>query len=272
MSSYFKKQFIIGLVYLIIFSAIGSGIFFLFIYSPPSCTDGILNQAEEDVDCGGPCQLCIEEISGPRVTWVKLFSVGDGLYDLAAYVENKNLNYGTGSLPYVFNVYDASNNLILEKRGKGYIMPREKKYIVEAVNLGKVPKKVELKFEEAEWQRLGKDGDFTAIEDLNLPVFNARLDLTPKDSYAARVDGTVYNQTKFDLATIDINVAVYDLKGNPIAVNKTQRNTVRSQEGRFFEVVWPALSVSSDKDARIDVQAHTNIFSDSNLTKNFIEE
>ena len=213
----------------------------------------------------------MEELFSPKVTWVKAFHVDDGLYDLAAYVENGNLNYGTGALPYVFKVYDESNDLILEKRGKSYIMPREKKYIVEIVSFDKVPKKVELEFDEAEWRRFKKDGDSATIEDLNLPVFNARLDLTQKDSYSARVDGTVYNQTKFDLATIDINVAVYDLKGNPIAVNKTQKNTVRSQEGRFFEVVWPALSISNDKDARIDVQAYTNIFSDSNFIKNFFE-
>lgn len=256
---------------MIIIGALGSGVYFGFIYSPPSCDDGILNQDEEEVDCGGFCSACVEELVNPKIVWAKSFFVEDNYYDIAAQIENKNLNYGAGVLPYIFKAYDSGNNLILEKRGKSYIMPRENKYIVEVVQIDKKPQKISLEFDDINWQKFKTEEDFNLIEDLNLPIFNSRLDLTLKDSYAARVEGTVYNQTRFDLATIDINVVVYDLSGNPIGVNKTQKNTVKAKEGRFFEVVWPALSVYREQDAKLDLQAHTNVFSDTNFIKTFIE-
>lgn len=271
MASYFKKQVFIGLIYFIIIIAIGGGAYFGFIYSPPSCSDGVLNQDEDDVDCGGVCGECIPELVAPKIVWVDSFYVEENLYDLAAQIENKNINYGAGALPYVFKVYDAGGALILEKRGKSYIMPREKKYIIEVVQLDKNPQKVSLEFDDINWQRFKTGEDFSLIEDLNLPIFNARLDLTKKDNYSARVEGTVYNRTKFDLATIDINVVVYDLNGDPIAVNKTQKNTVKTSEGRFFEVIWPALGISGEQNAKLDLEAHTNVFSDTNFIKTFIE-
>ena len=55
----FLKQFIYGLVYVIVFVALVYGTYVLFIYArPASCFDGRQNQGEREIDCGGPCEPC----------------------------------------------------------------------------------------------------------------------------------------------------------------------------------------------------------------------
>lgn len=263
MSSYFRKQLLISFVYLTIFTVIIGGAYLIF-RSPATCFDQEQNQDEEGIDCGGPCAVCQEELSKPTVLWAKVFPVEENLYDLAAEIENKNVNYGTGVLPYTFKIYDSQNNLILEKRGRSYIMPREKKYIVEVSSLVKIPNRVSLEFGDTEWQK------FKSVKELKLPIFEQSLDMKGKNGYAVYAQGTVYNQTGFDISTIDINVVAYDQKNNPIAVNKTQKNTVKSGEGRSFEIGWPK-SFSGSGNIRAEMRAYTNIFSDENIVKTFIE-
>lgn len=233
-------------------------------YSPATCFDQKQNQGEEGIDCGGQCSLCQEELSAPKVLWSKAFLVEEDLYDLTAEIENKNVNYGTGVLPYTFKIYDSQNNLISEKRGRSYIMPREKKYITEVVSLAKIPNQTSLEFGNIEWQK------FKSVEELKLPIFEQNLDIKGKNGYTAYAQGTVYNQTRFDLSTIDIDVVIYDKNNNPVAVNKTQKDTIKSGEGRSFEVGWPK-SFSGVGSLRAEMRAYTNIFSDENIVKTFLE-
>lgn len=233
--------------------------------SPETCFDQKQNQGEEGVDCGGPCSACQEASLAPRVLWAKSFSVEENSYDLAAEIENKNVNYGAEILPYTFKIFDSRNNVIKEKSGKSYIMPREKKYIIETVSLGGIPAKVILEFaKEIDWQK------FKSVEELKLPIFQQNFDTKGKNGYTALAQGTVYNQTRFDLDTIDINIVVYDKKGNPVGANRTQKNTVKSGEGRSFEVGWPK-SLSGTGELKAEMRAYTNIFSDENFIRSFLE-
>lgn len=265
MGHYLRKQIIITLIYLIIFSAIGGGIYRLFIYAPATCTDGKQNQNEQGIDCGGPCTVCQEPLADLGILWIKVLPVEEGLYDLAAQIENKNVNHGSGLVPYTFKIYDSKGKQIGEVKSRSYIMPREKKYIVDAINLSVVPAKVSLEFGTIEWKK------FKLVESLNLPIFNQVIDLNGKNSYAAFAQGTAYNQTRFDLDTIDIDVVVYDAIGNVIAVNKTQKNTMKSGEGRFFEVMWPKAFANDPSKIRMEQRAYTNVFSDANFITTFLE-
>lgn len=264
-----RKQFFITFVYLLITGAIGGGIYFGFFYEPPSCTDSRLNQGEEETDCGGPCAECREELFNPKIIWSKVFLVESDQYDLATQIENKNVNYGSGSMPYIFKVYDAQNNLLVEKRGKSYIMPREKKYIIESVILSAAPSKVDLEFGDIMWEKFKIDNSIGA--NLNLPISEQKISQEQKGGGAVFVEGTVFNKTGYDLDTININVVVYDLRGTPLAVNKTQKNIVQAGQGSYFKMFWPAFSQFDETKVRADIIAHTNIFSDENFIRKFIQ-
>ncbi|MCR4310974.1 MAG: hypothetical protein NUV54_00150, partial [Candidatus Taylorbacteria bacterium] len=74
----------------------GAILFFLFAlalptlfltYKAPSCVDGVQNQEELGIDCGGPCSvLCKAEALDVIVRWQRAFRVKEGVYNALAYV------------------------------------------------------------------------------------------------------------------------------------------------------------------------------------------
>ena len=111
-----KRRFMYLFVFLVIVVAI-SVAFFLSIQKPPTCFDGIQNQDESGVDCGGVCyKLCTAEQAPLTVIWARTSKIQDGLYNAVAYVQNSNLNGFANNVFYHFSLYDKDGVLIYERR------------------------------------------------------------------------------------------------------------------------------------------------------------
>lgn len=96
----------------------------LLLNKPETCFDRIQNQDETAIDKGGPCVLLDERSLSPHaVLWTRPFYVRDGLYSVAAYIDNPNKNAGVVSAPYRFKVYDENNILVAERTGSTFVMP-----------------------------------------------------------------------------------------------------------------------------------------------------
>ena len=97
-----KRRFVILSIvgaFVIAFLAILS---FTIFYKTPSCTDGIQNQGETGIDCGGPCPyLCTSQELPPTVLFTKTVSNGAGRTDVIASVENQNQTAAAIGVPYV---------------------------------------------------------------------------------------------------------------------------------------------------------------------------
>lgn len=92
--------------------------------TPDTCFDKVQNQGETAIDKGGPCKLLDERSLSPHaVLWTRPFYVRDGLYSVAAYIDNPNNGAGVASAPYRFKVYDENNILVAERTGSAFIMP-----------------------------------------------------------------------------------------------------------------------------------------------------
>lgn len=95
---------------------------YLSFYKAPSCSDGIQNQKELGIDCGGPCsKLCQSAFLSPEVSWTKFEKVSEGVYNLAAYVINPNINGAVTSASYKFSLFDKDGILITEVPGSAII-------------------------------------------------------------------------------------------------------------------------------------------------------
>lgn len=132
MSAWSATRRLIIVTYIVLAGAIAAAmVYFLFIYNPPSCFDGVQNGYEEGIDCGGGCQLvCPFSASDPNVTWARAFETAPGVYNLAAEVENPNFNVGT-TIAYTFRSYNSDNVLINEVRNTTNLYPTERKIIFE---------------------------------------------------------------------------------------------------------------------------------------------
>jgi hypothetical protein len=84
----------------------------------PSCSDGVQNQGEAGIDCGGPCAyLCTAQELPPTVLFTKTLQASSGRIDVIAEVENKNTNAAAKNVPYKIALYDANQKLIREVSG-----------------------------------------------------------------------------------------------------------------------------------------------------------
>lgn len=260
MNTYIKKQFIIGLVWLIIFVVIIGGVYLLINGSSRKhCFDGIKNRNEESIDCGGSCKSCEETNiqKQPEILIIEFIPTIQNYYDLYARIKNPNIVWGIESLSYVFNLYDGNNQLIGYREGKSYVLPQEAKYIIEPrMFLEKSPAKIEFKIKEIIFK---KTENFSELE---LKIKNKNHSIA---GGFHKVVGIIENKTSYDLDTIEVAGLLFDDAGKIIAVGKTEMNTVLSRESRGFEIVWPyqiSASVSN-----FDIRVYSNVFSSENFIK-----
>src|SRR3989338_6097159 len=107
-----RKTFIFSIILLFVIVVIGLPAF-LFFYRTPTCFDSKQNGDETGVDCGGSCQkLCTAEslpliLKGdPRV-----LELADNTFEVAALIENPNINGEIYRAAYTLKLYDALSTI-----------------------------------------------------------------------------------------------------------------------------------------------------------------
>jgi hypothetical protein len=246
-----QKQFIIGLVFVLILGGIGYGVYSGLV-AKSSCTDGIKNGKEEGVDCGTlACgKACEPAIMPIKIISSQFFKVGSGDYDFVAQLSNPNVSYGSAQLEYSL----GSNS------GFSYILPGQTKWLVlTALKMPNGVEGVQFVIMNAQWEKL------------DIPNNTVNFTLRRKDYHTAQkgtqLDAVLYNDSNFDFDKIDVAVILFDDAGGIVGVNKTDIRTFLSKSERGFNVAWPfALPAPA---VRQDVEASTNLFENSNFIKNY---
>ncbi len=92
------------------------GAYSTFFSTPPTCFDAKQDGNEQGVDCGGSCSLiCPNQASQPTVAWARAFLTASSTYTAAAYIQNTNVGAGAHNAAYSFELFDANNELVVEK-------------------------------------------------------------------------------------------------------------------------------------------------------------
>ncbi|MFH1178442.1 MAG: hypothetical protein V1711_01825 [bacterium] len=113
-----RRRFIILLIIGIVVVAFLAIVLITALYKTPSCTDGVQNQSEAGIDCGGPCAyLCTAQVQQPVVLFTKVLKNADGRVDVIALVENKNTNAAAKNVPYNITFYGADQIFIQKVSG-----------------------------------------------------------------------------------------------------------------------------------------------------------
>ena len=87
-------------------------------YKTPSCTDGVANQDETGIDCGGSCPyLCTALEQPPTVLFAKVLDNGLGRIDVIASIQNKNVTAAAKNIPYSISLYGTDQSLVREING-----------------------------------------------------------------------------------------------------------------------------------------------------------
>lgn len=231
-----KRQLIFATALVVV---LGTASFFTYQTVKPSasCIDGILNQDEEKIDCGGSCAACrVVRFSDIEVLSYQSFFAG-GAYDAVAHVRNPNAQHGTRAIAYTFHFFNANKNVIAEKKGTTYLLAGQTRYIVEN-NIDTKEAAAFVTF------TIDSFGAWEPQEKLTgqvvLPIFSKKYErVDAKEGVFAKVSGTVENQSDSTFASVDINVVLVDKNKKPLAVGKTELDNVRFREDRAFVVLFP---------------------------------
>ena len=227
-----RKLTYISVTVITLVIVVGVPTFFL-LYKPPTCSDGIQNQGEQGIDCGGPCRtLCQSDFLAPSIIWAKYEPVAPGIYNLAAYVENPNINGAAVNVPYSFSVYDNQGLLIVEKEGTMTIPAnRNTLAFVGGVNTGqRIPFKVTFQFTAPPlWQ---KSHDTLS----NLVVTNKSY---TESANSAALQVTFGNNALTPYDTITTYVVLSDANGNAIGFSKSEIDEIAPGAKTTIPFTWP---------------------------------
>ncbi len=228
-----NRRFLYGGSFVLVLAIISLSLFFKVFYRPPLCTDGIQNGDETGIDCGGSCSaLCTSDTLSPIVLWSKVFPISGNVYNVAAYIENSNVNSSNPYATYEFKIFDDKNILLDSREGQTFI-PRDKKFIVFEPGFifkGVKPKRVEFAFTSfGKWQ---KD---------TLAPTNIAIDYSPllATATAPRIEGTISNNSFITFPRVELSTIVEDSNENAIAVSQTFVDTLHNQTSQSFVFTWP---------------------------------
>lgn len=218
---------------LVLLVILGLGAFVWLNMSAPTCSDNKQNQAEEGIDCGGPCgEKCLGEIKEPVVSWSRAFKISEGNYDVVAVAENQNLFLAARSVRYQFKLYDKNNILIAIKEGETFINPG-RKFAIFGSNIDtgrRVPYRAFLEIDKnIKWERYESETSGLIVTKKEYTDF-------PRPSLAV----VVANKSIDDVKNIYVVAVIYDKEGNASAASATKTELIKAGSSQEIFFTWPA--------------------------------
>ncbi len=262
-----KKRYAIIAVYAAIFVGV---VFLIYQWQKPApdCFDGIKNQNEESVDCGGVCAKKCPVVAKENLIVRQTGFVESGIagsYDIYAEVANPNSSVGSDRFSYKFSVKNAAGEIMAEPAGTGFILPADKKYIIETNVAAKdIPASVELSVGDLRWIETN-DG----YEKPELKVVSKNYDEITSGIGFSEATGLLKNESPFSFASINLRIILKNEEGKIVALNATRMNTVQAGENRDFRVSWPSRFPGSV--SQMDVQIEVNVFDSEAFFKEYFK-
>ena len=245
------KQFLFGFLYLLIISAISFGIYSIFLRPRPSCTDGIKNQNEEDIDCGGKCGACeIKELDvevvGQQVMGVQSIRKTS----IMVVFRNPSLDYWVRNFSYKVDLYNILGVKVSSFEGVSSIPPNGKR-IIPIAGIDLDPRDagtISVKVTGADWSAIS---DFS-----NVQVSSSNVKAAITAAERIKITGTMTNSSPDKIAEFRVGAVIYGKDGVPKAVSQTLIENFEGFSKRDFEIF-----AAFEKGETIDLQ-RTEIFTE----------
>lgn len=227
-----RKSVYAVVIFIIVVGAIGVPGFYLF-YQAPTCTDKVMNGNEQGVDCGGSCQrLCQTSFLQPSLAWTRFEQVAPGLYNLAAYIVNPNIEAEALNVPYHLALYDDRGVLITDTTGRVTLPPHRNTIAFQgAVNVGKrVPSKALFEFTAApDWHKKKDVLAAIAVGDKKYA----------EDSLGSSLIVTLKNTSVYPIVNVGVYTVLYDKDNNALGFSKTFVDEIPPKGSALAPFTWP---------------------------------
>ncbi len=228
-----RKLFIVLLIILATLPVVGY-IAYPFVTAPPTCSDGVKNDTETGVDCGGACQyLCKESLAPLSVDFARTLPVLSGVYSGVAYITNANPYAYAPEITYSLELYDANNTYITERKGTTYVLPGRTTAIVETQlesGLFK-PSRAHLVIDEMPPMQ-----DIRRFTHTILSVSDVQL---KSETTLPKLEAVVANPSLEKVSAVEVAAVIFDVAGNVQAVSKTLVKSIDGESSQRVVFTWP---------------------------------
>lgn len=205
------------------------------LYKAPSCTDGVQNQGETGVDCGGPClYLCVAAEQPPTVLFTQAFTdASTGRTVVVASIENKNNTAAAKGVLYRVTVYGARQTLIQTVTGTFDLPPGATQTVfIPGILSGKQPvASAFLDIDTASIRWVTMTTDPRIVPGVSNIVQGGTVE-------APRIDATLVNRSVGELSNVQVVVLVRDAQKNVIAASGTVVPTIPGQGSAVAIFTW----------------------------------
>lgn len=227
----FRRQLgVIALLAFFMLLAVGGGIYYF--YPEPTCFDKRQNQDEENIDCGGSCAPCKEQVKDFTILWSRFFKTRDeGAYDIAALLENRNQFFAATKLLYAIKLYDKDNILIAVKEGRSFANAGERFIIFEpnfAVR-NRIPARAIVEIREIGW---------ISKEAKPLPIDILKKDLLLSE-IPPRLEVFIKNKAAEIFSNIEATAVLYNASGEAVGSSRTTLDSLDIYQESKLNFTWP---------------------------------
>jgi Mg-chelatase subunit ChlD len=258
-----KRQIIYIISIIIVFILLASYPVFKIFYKAPTCFDGKQNQEEVGVDCGGQCNiLCATQVRNIEINWSKAFPLSNDFYDVAASIENTNINASVKNAHYTFKLYDKNDNLITERSGETFINSFDKFIIFEPnVYVGdNIPSRTTIEFtEDIVWTKETRKK--FAISVKNKKLINIKT--------SPRLNAILLNNSIQDIYDIEVTAVIYNKEHNAIAVSSSFLDVLEKNSSKNIFFTWPNSFTGTKKNNICTAPSDTMIVFDRSGSMGF---
>lgn len=238
MSLRHAKQIIYGALYLFLFGGIILAVYFWSLKPAPSCFDGVQNQGESGIDCGGPCsQVCLPPGLKPLkvVDRVLTFRPDVSRISILGRISNPNPDHAAKSFAYKFSLSNNQNIVVQSFRGSSFAYAGEVKYIL-LPNVA-APQAafshIDLEIQDLEWVPAGElEGP---------PQISVSSVETATSSKGLVVEGQVLNGDTVQFAKVLVVAIFRGQYGQIAGASQTEVDALSPNESRPFSIIHPAI-------------------------------
>lgn len=208
-------------------------LFTVFFTKAPSCNDGVQNQGEAGVDCGGPCPyLCTDQEHAPTVLYTKALPNGAGRTDVVAQVENINADAAAKGVPYTITLYGAGQVFVQQVTGTFDLPPSTSVPVfipgISSGNQKNVRAFLTIDPSQITWYRYAT----TAARPVVVNTLLGGATSTP------RIDAVISNQSVSPVQNLQVIALVHDAQGEILAASQTIVPVIGAQSQTTATFTW----------------------------------
>jgi hypothetical protein len=257
-----QKRINIILFYVLLIAAF-AGVTYFIAKPEMTCTDGIKNQGEEKIDCGGPCNPCKKKLQVENlvVNSIERVSDGNSREDIVIEIYNPNEEYGVQMFKY--KIYeDAAGKNISRHDGKDFILPKETKHIIINNYIAQNKEKqlvVVIDDKSIVWKKI------TNFRDPNLVIYNSKYKVETMGNVYAVLTGLLVNKSAGDYQVVKVKGILRNAQGKLMSASHQTVSALPAGSKREFRITFPTKF--SEKVATNEIEIETNIFDSENYLK-----